>query len=310
MACVPFHACDAREVSGEWARLPQEKAALVSQRGEHLISKFLSVVSAASKRSANFLPVSHTPARPSLAGARARGGMFYSVDLLSPKGALGQIWVRRTRTTRLAPAPGARFPLSSSVPVLHPPSTERVCASPRRAFADPGAPAEPRGSPEPAQIRQALRGGRVRHHHEAPLSAGTSSRARRKRVSDTTPETSRGSPRARTRRRALTCRIRGGAPTTRIVAGTSTRRAADARGRDPVLPPGTRAARSPAASLSFSHVKYVFVVAFFFSRFPPSDALLFFPLCMHTYVTKTAALPVRGLLFVPHAPRPPRARLE
>lgn len=73
-----------------------------------------------------FSPVSHTPARPSLAGARARGGMFYSVDLLSPKGALGQIWVRRTRTTRLAPAPSARFPLSSSVPVLHPPSTERV----------------------------------------------------------------------------------------------------------------------------------------------------------------------------------------
>ena len=178
--------------------------------------------------------------------------MFYSVDLLSPKGALGQIWVRRTRTTRLAPAPSARFPLSSSVPVLHPPSTERLTRPPRRAFADPGAPAEPRGSPEPAQIRQALRGGRVRHHHEAPLSAGTSSRARRKRVSDTTPETSRGSPRARTRRRALTCRIRGGAPTTRIVAGTSTRRAADARGRDPVLPPGTRAARSPAASPSFS----------------------------------------------------------
>jgi hypothetical protein len=211
--------------------------------------------------------------------------MFYSVDLLSPKGALGQIWVRRTRTTRLAPAPSARFPLASSGPVLHPPSTERLTRPPRRAFADPGAPAEPRGSPEPAQIRQALRGGRVRHHHEAPLSAGTSSRARRKRVSDTTPETSRGSPRARTRRRALTCRIRGGAPTTRIVAGTSTRRAADARGRDPVLPPGTRAARSPAASPSFSREVEVLLflrrrLFFFFRAFPPSDALLF-PLCTY-----------------------------
>ena len=194
-----------------------------------------------------------------------------------------------------------------------PPSFDRarLTRPPRRAFADPGAPAEPRGSPEPAQIRQALRGGRVRHHHEAPLSAGTSSRARRKRVSDTTPETSRGSPRARTRRRALTCRIRGGAPTTRIVAGTSTRRAADARGRDPVLPPGTRAARSPAASLSFSREVCLRRRLYFFSRLPALRRPPFPPLYdIRTYVTKTAALPVRGLLFVPHAPRPPRARLE
>lgn len=169
-----------------------------------------------------------------------------------------------------------------------PPSFDRarLTRPPRRAFADPGAPAEPRGSPEPAQIRQALRGGRVRHHHEAPLSAGTSSRARRKRVSDTTPETSRGSPRARTRRRALTCRIRGGAPTTRIVAGTSTRRAADARGRDPVLPPGTRPARldrPPRPPLS--HVKYPKYFYFFVVAFPPSDALLF-PLCIRITNTR------------------------
>lgn len=196
-----------------------------------------------------------------------------------------------------------------------PPSFDRarLTRHPRRAFADPGAPAEPRGSPEPAQIRQALRGGRVRHHHEAPLSAGTSSRARRKRVSDTTPETSRGSPRARTRRRALTCRIRGGAPTTRIVAGTSTRRAADARGRDPVLPPGTRAARSPAASPSFSREGFLRrrLFFFFFSRLPALRRPPFPPLYVPgtRYVTKTAALPVRGLLFVPHTPRPPRARL-
>ena len=126
VACVPFHACDAREVSGVWARLPREKAALVSQRGERLISKFSQLSVRRANEAPTFSPVSHTPARPSLAGARARGGMFYSVDLLSPKGALGQIWVRRTRTTRLAPAPSARFPLSSSVPVLLPPSTERV----------------------------------------------------------------------------------------------------------------------------------------------------------------------------------------
>ena len=70
--------------------------------------------------------VSHTP-RAALTRGRARvGGMFYSVDLLSPKGALGQIWVRRARTMRLAPAPRARFPLSSFVPVLDPPSTERA----------------------------------------------------------------------------------------------------------------------------------------------------------------------------------------
>jgi len=198
-----------------------------------------------------------------------------------------------------------------------PPSFDRarLTRPPRRAFADPGAPAEPRGSPEPAQIRQALRGGRVRHHHEAPLSAGTSSRARRKRVSDTTPETSRGSPRARTRRRALTCRIRGGAPTTRIVAGTSTRRAADARGRDPVLSPGTRAARSPAASPSFFLTCEVEVLLFLRRRLPALRRPPFPPLYVlyvpgtTGYVTKTAALPVRGLLFVPHTPRPPRARL-
>jgi len=199
-----------------------------------------------------------------------------------------------------------------------PPSFDRarLTRPPRRAFADPGAPAEPRGSPEPAQIRQALRGGRVRHHHEAPLSAGTSSRARRKRVSDTTPETSRGSPRARTRRRALTCRIRGGAPTTRIVAGTSTRRAADARGRDPVLPPGTRPTRldrPPRPPLS--HVKYIEVLLFLRRRLPALRRPPFPPLYVlyvpgtTGYVTKTAALPVRGLLFVPHTPRPPRARL-
>ena len=201
-----------------------------------------------------------------------------------------------------------------------PPSFDRarLTRPPRRAFADPGAPAEPRGSPEPAQIRQALRGGRVRHHHEAPLSAGTSSRARRKRVSDTTPETSRGSPRARTRRRALTCRIRGGAPTNRIVAGTSTRRAADARGRDPVLPPGTRPARldrPPRPPLS--HVKYpkrTFISSSSPSRpqtpsFSPFVYVLLIP-GYPLYVTKTAALPVRGLLFVPHAPRPPRAHIR
>ena len=122
-----------RRARSEWrvgSSSARESSACQSARRTSQISKFSSVVSAASKRSANFAPtsspVSHTPARPSLAGARARGGMFYSVDLLSPKGALGQIWVRRTRTTRLAPAPSARFPLSSSVPVLHPPSTERV----------------------------------------------------------------------------------------------------------------------------------------------------------------------------------------
>ena len=56
----------------------------------------------------------------------------------------------------------------------------RLTSPPRRAFADPGAPAEPRGSPESGQVRQALRGERVQHHHEAALSAGTSSPARRK----------------------------------------------------------------------------------------------------------------------------------
>ena len=305
-----------RRARSEWrvgSSSSRESSACQSARRTSDFKIFVSgqSVSAASKRSANFLPrLTHACA----AFARGRARAWGHVLLRRPALAQGRAG-SDMGTPHPDDAPRARaeraFP-----PLLFrsrsPPSFDRarLTRPPRRAFADPGAPAEPRGSPEPAQIRQALRGGRVRHHHEAPLSAGTSSRARRKRVSDTTPETSRGSPRARTRRRALTCRIRGGAPTTRIVAGTSTRRAADARGRDPVLPPGTRAARSPAASLSFSHVKYVFVVAFFFSRFPPSDALLFFPLFIHTSVTKPAALPVRGLLFVPHAPRPPRARLE
>ena len=236
-----------------------------------------------SKQSANASLASHTP-RTAFARRRAcaRVGACSTPSTCSRPRAR---WVRygydapgrrpRARAARAFPPP---LSFSSS-------DRTRLTSPPRRAFADPGAPAEPRGSSEPAQIRQALRGGRVRHHHEAPLSAGTSSRARRKRVSDTTPETSRGSPRARTRRRALTCRIRGGAPTTRIVAGTSTRRAADARGRDPVLPPGTRAARSPAASPSFSREVEVLLflrrrLFFFFRAFPPSDALLF-PLCTY-----------------------------
>ena len=190
--CVTFHACDAREVSGERARLPQRKHAL-SQRGRFISN---SQVSADEQTKHQLLLVSHTP-RAAFARwhARARGEMFYSVALLSPKGALGQIWVRRTRTTRVAPASRARFPLSPLVLVL---LRTRLTSPPRHAFADPGAPAEPRGSPEPAHIRQALRGGRVRHHHEATLSAGSSSPTRRKTSLRYDPETSRGSPRART----------------------------------------------------------------------------------------------------------------
>ena len=69
-----------------------------------------------------------------------------------------------------------------------------------------------------------------------------------KRVSDTTPDTSRGPPRATDARTRADLSYPRRAPPTRIVAGTSTRRAPDARGRDPVLPPGTRAPRSPAAT--------------------------------------------------------------
>jgi hypothetical protein len=79
VACVPFHACAAREVSGEWARLPREKAALVSQRGEHLISKkkFVSCqCGEQTKRQlrANFLPrLTHACAAFARGRARAWG---------------------------------------------------------------------------------------------------------------------------------------------------------------------------------------------------------------------------------------------
>ena len=120
VARVPLHACDAREVSGDRAGLPR-KSVGASQRGGDSNFPF--------EQQAQVPPSSHnshTP-RATFASGRARvGGMFYSVDLLSPKGALGQIWVRRARTMRLAPAPRARFPLSSFVPVLDPPSTERA----------------------------------------------------------------------------------------------------------------------------------------------------------------------------------------
>ena len=131
-----------------------------------------------SKQSANASLASHTP-RTAFARRRAcaRVGACSTPSTCSRPRAR---WVRygydapgrrpRARAARAFPPP---LSFSSS-------DRTRLTSPPRRAFADPGAPAEPRGSSEPAQIRQALRGGRVQHHHEAALSAGTSSPTRRK----------------------------------------------------------------------------------------------------------------------------------
>ena len=115
VAFVPFHACDAREVSGGRARLPQQ--ARVSQRGDFHFKIQAADEQTKRQRLPRLTHASHGLRSP--ARVRARGGMFYSVDLLSPKGALGQIWVRRARTTPSRPR-RARVSPSSFVLVLRP----------------------------------------------------------------------------------------------------------------------------------------------------------------------------------------------
>ena len=123
VACVPLHACDAREVSGEWARLPQEKAALVNQRGEHLISKFLSVVisrQCGEQTKRQLSPPSHTRLRGLRSRARARVGACSTPSTCSRPRAR---WVRygyaapgrrasRPRRARVSPSP-LPFPFST-----------------------------------------------------------------------------------------------------------------------------------------------------------------------------------------------------
>ena len=127
-------------------------------------------------------PSSHTRlARPSLAGARAWGHVLLRRPALAKGRAGSDMGTPRPDDAPRARAARAFPPLlvrSRSRPSF---DRTRLTSPPlRRAFADPGAPAEPRGSPESGQVRQALRGERVQHHHEAALSAGTSSPARRK----------------------------------------------------------------------------------------------------------------------------------
>ena len=163
-----------RRARSEWRPgwLYREQKHGASQRGGDF--KFSRATSASSSL------VSHTP-RAAFARGRARVGACSTPSTCSRQRAR---WVRygyaapgrcasRPRRARVSPSPRS-FPFST---LLRP---NALTSPPRRAFADPGAPAEPRGSPESAQVRQALRGGRVQHHHEAALSAGTSSPARRK----------------------------------------------------------------------------------------------------------------------------------
>ena len=173
VARVPLHACDAREVSGDRAGLPRAKAwARVS-------AAVIQIFRSSNKR--KFLPRLTHASRGLNSRARARGG---HVLLRRPALAQGRAG-SDMGTPRPDDAPRARaaraFPpllvRSRSRPSF---DRTRLTSPPRRAFADPGAPAEPRGSPESGQVRQALRGERVQHHHEAALSAGTSSPARRK----------------------------------------------------------------------------------------------------------------------------------